>query len=794
MYQRPQSPQHCNGGQQETVEQEDGREMPEAELAASDGCCYRRDTSSISALQSRGLQSAVTVKQEPTDCDAGTEQQHCYHKGKKNGCGSIEAIRSVSMCEMQRGNSRMGCKRWLEDAGSSVVLHCGGRRGHSGKDVNAPVTWAVHQRERKTCTLTTKAEVEQAQSTSLPHTDIGRREDRAIKEDCAKEDHATDTWRKDCAIKEDHATHTWIKEDRTKEDHATHTWRKEDCAKAWCTCRRHISVKEMPGTDRDRLEPHTHWPSEDGAGTLQTSLIPAVSDRERLGLCLEVPPRPGMDSEQRSVRREDGKKDVSGCVLWVHARHEECVHIKQEPEDDYPPSSPHHTVRHHRDVKATPTHAVNTDQDTVTVLVKQEADVRGDHYSKTCQHSFGDRCVGCTYPAYCSSQSCTNPDYQSTQSCSYPDYLSTRMFCSGKNPERSPTTVKSASQLRHNINNTDIHFVTASKRTKSEDESKTGGTAPASSADIEEKADECSDESDCETLPIHFETAEEPVEGERLYECGMCHISFPLPALLHEHVSQHNATDRSYDCSLCKTSFLHISRLTQHTPLHTFSEGIQLQYDNPKSFVCHVCLKVFSRLYELNRHQKIHSGSKPFVCGVCRKTFSRGDELSRHVKVHSGVKPFACDQCTRAFITKHELTQHKKSHSESKPFVCAVCSRGFVRADRLVHHQHVHAGERPFECEVCCKRFITPSEVRQHQKIHSGLKPFVCEVCCKAYLKVNDLNRHMNMHTGQKPFACDICGKAFHRRDILSRHKKIHSRDKRGQRGRPVCNAAGPVT
>lgn len=88
------------------------------------------------------------------------------------------------------------------------------------------------------------------------------------------------------------------------------------------------------------------------------------------------------------------------------------------------------------------------------------------------------------------------------------------------------------------------------------------------------------------------------------------------------------------------------------SPITPRSEPHHLQYDLTKPSVCHLCLKQFSRPYDLVRHENtIHATKKKiFRCVICEgrrhggsgngtlKTFSRGDALTRHIKMKHGLE------------------------------------------------------------------------------------------------------------------------------------------------------------
>lgn len=56
-----------------------------------------------------------------------------------------------------------------------------------------------------------------------------------------------------------------------------------------------------------------------------------------------------------------------------------------------------------------------------------------------------------------------------------------------------------------------------------------------------------------------------------------------------------NSQNRVYTCSQCLKQFRHAGSLAQHVRMHT----------NIENFRCPICMKVFSRIYDMKTHVKI---------------------------------------------------------------------------------------------------------------------------------------------------------------------------------------------
>ncbi|RKO97427.1 hypothetical protein CXG81DRAFT_2499, partial [Caulochytrium protostelioides] len=71
----------------------------------------------------------------------------------------------------------------------------------------------------------------------------------------------------------------------------------------------------------------------------------------------------------------------------------------------------------------------------------------------------------------------------------------------------------------------------------------------------------------------------------------------------------------------------------------------------------------------------------------CGKTFTRRFNLQSHELVHSETRPFSCKQCTFSFRRKHDLDRHTRSlHTAVRSFICPKCQHPFARSDALRRH------------------------------------------------------------------------------------------------------------
>ena len=222
-----------------------------------------------------------------------------------------------------------------------------------------------------------------------------------------------------------------------------------------------------------------------------------------------------------------------------------------------------------------------------------------------------------------------------------------------------------------------------------------------------------------------------------------------------------------------------------------------------RCFKCDQCGSEFSRVQELTRHKKIHTGKCPFRCSHCKAGFKAEAALRAHKNsIHndqtmmdseSDVRLFGCNQCDSRFHSATAFGKHMKLlHDVGNPFICDKCGIGMSTPDNLKRHVLVaHTDKKPFSCEECIEMFGTKSQLTKHQLEHAKTngslnleqervlreqsEKRICDLCGKKLSCAVTLQRHMRIHDsiGTKFYTCEECGKAYSDKRNLSDHISI---------------------
>ena len=201
--------------------------------------------------------------------------------------------------------------------------------------------------------------------------------------------------------------------------------------------------------------------------------------------------------------------------------------------------------------------------------------------------------------------------------------------------------------------------------------------------------------------------------------CGICNVVFPTRSARFEHFRKFH-TGENHECLECGKSFANSSSLGRHL----------LSHNVKRTFACHICKKTFKKNV-LKKHQKTHDNRHE--CSFCGKSFLGLYELRRHEKIHTDERSHKCEICGKGFIQKGVLRTHYLTHTKEKPYKCGICQRGFARKDVLNKHALTHTGEKPFGCDQCGVRYARKDALKEHQAIHKEKYEHRCGVCQTDY-------------------------------------------------------------
>ena len=93
-------------------------------------------------------------------------------------------------------------------------------------------------------------------------------------------------------------------------------------------------------------------------------------------------------------------------------------------------------------------------------------------------------------------------------------------------------------------------------------------------------------------------------------------------------------------------------------------------------YPCTTCHKIFSRLFSLRSHQRIHSSDRSYQCTICSVTFVRGHDLKRHAKRHEKTT-WKCTGCDKSFSRRDAITRHKNT-SRNRGLEGEACVNGGI--------------------------------------------------------------------------------------------------------------------
>ncbi|ORY99010.1 hypothetical protein BCR43DRAFT_488567 [Syncephalastrum racemosum] len=190
------------------------------------------------------------------------------------------------------------------------------------------------------------------------------------------------------------------------------------------------------------------------------------------------------------------------------------------------------------------------------------------------------------------------------------------------------------------------------------------------------------------------------------------------------HHERDNTTDRpstsaNYTCPACRRDFRRESAFLGHFR-YCSSDDRPLFHGG--RWQCEVCLKRFSFVNQLSKHQSSHH-----QCDLCKEfPFLTNTRRVKHMKeTHpsflDSYRPFACRVCKRSFADRLSMSIHLHgTHRRHVEQPCPFCKESLKNNNnvREAHFQTNHPLETLSQCYVCSELFTSTQNILKHRQEH----------------------------------------------------------------------------
>ncbi|XP_050676877.1 zinc finger protein 260-like isoform X1 [Leptidea sinapis] len=216
-------------------------------------------------------------------------------------------------------------------------------------------------------------------------------------------------------------------------------------------------------------------------------------------------------------------------------------------------------------------------------------------------------------------------------------------------------------------------------------------------------------------------------------KCALCDLQFPYFHALNKHMNEHYS---NFVCETCGLGFVDRARFLMHQQRHDQTE-----------YPCEICGKSFRAAYNKDLHiDRVHNRRGRIYCPKCDvRLMTYPQKLKHLVEVH-GEQPmsFTCNLCEKVFETRRTLTTHRrKIHLKDYRYECQICGQKFFTRFALTNHMPTHTGERNFKCKVCEKSYPRLKTLKDHIRIHTNDRRYRCHICGQAFIQNCSLKGHM---------------------------------------------------
>ena len=277
----------------------------------------------------------------------------------------------------------------------------------------------------------------------------------------------------------------------------------------------------------------------------------------------------------------------------------------------------------------------------------------------------------------------------------------------------------------------------------------------------------------------HFQINHVPLEKRKIKAtCGNCKKGFYTRQGFKNHEEyciQKSQDTTQYKCEHCGVFLIGKHNLDTHIKRsHTEREKIH---------TCELCGKSWSRLGDLNQHQKDVHPSKADCqkvkchCGKCLEKFENSVELNQHLKEclekFEYLRCGLCDQDTWGnFIA---LKKHNAEVHQQILYKCDTCEKIFNNVPSLNAHKERHGTQ--LQCLECYQFFQSKHALDKHLlNIHNdtNVRHYSCEFCDQKFIQKVRYDEHVNMkHTKKQIYKCPQCNFTTLRKDGVKDHIQV---------------------